>query len=94
MNKPEMLSNCGKRFSAGEYQLPKKAVELHDLTNQEFAVAIKSLRLSCKWSQEKLAEIAGLSTRTIQRAEQGISSGIAMRESIMNALGGKNLQTY
>jgi len=32
---------------------------------------IRALRLERAWSQEQLAEIAGLSVRTIQRLEQG-----------------------
>ena len=32
---------------------------------------IKKLRLERHWSQEQLAEMSGLSTRTIQRIESG-----------------------
>lgn len=34
-------------------------------------MGLKSLRLEKGWSQEQLAEISGLSERTIQRAERG-----------------------
>ncbi len=37
---------------------------------------IRKLRLQHNWSQEQLAEMAGLSVRTVQRAERGMSIGI------------------
>ncbi|MEJ2622895.1 MAG: helix-turn-helix domain-containing protein [Candidatus Thiodiazotropha sp.] len=37
---------------------------------------IKKIRISKGWSQEQLAEISGLSVRTIQRLERGHSSGL------------------
>lgn len=43
---------------------------------------VRKLRLQRGWSQEQLAEIAGLSTRTIQRLERGQTSSI----ETMNAL--------
>jgi transcriptional regulator with XRE-family HTH domain len=36
----------------------------------EFIMVIKNLRLQNAWSQEKLADMTGLSTRTIQRIEK------------------------
>ncbi|STT48732.1 DNA-binding protein [Klebsiella pneumoniae] len=36
---------------------------------------VKQLRLQRAWSQEQLAEMAGLSVRTIQRIENGETPG-------------------
>jgi len=38
--------------------------------------AIRELRIARAWSQEQLAEMAGLSVRTVQRAENGAPSGL------------------
>jgi transcriptional regulator with XRE-family HTH domain len=40
-------------------------------TLQEFAACIKIFRELRKWSQEQLADISGLTVRTIQRVEKG-----------------------
>lgn len=37
---------------------------------------VRKLRLKRSWSQEQLAELSGLSVRTIQRAERGQSVGV------------------
>lgn len=37
---------------------------------------VKKLRLQRGWSQEQLAELAGLSTRTIQRVEKGLGASL------------------
>ncbi|MFT6503180.1 MAG: transcriptional regulator with XRE-family HTH domain [Crocinitomicaceae bacterium] len=36
----------------------------------------KKMRLECHWSQDQLAEISGLSIRTIQRIENGENTGL------------------
>lgn len=41
------------------------------LTPQELAALIKATREMRQWSQEQLADIAGLSSRTVQRVEEG-----------------------
>ncbi|WP_336074194.1 helix-turn-helix transcriptional regulator, partial [Klebsiella pneumoniae] len=40
-------------------------------TNMNSNNQVKQLRLQRAWSQEQLAEMAGLSVRTIQRIENG-----------------------
>ena len=45
------------------------------------------MRLERGWSQEHLAEVSGLSVRTIQRIETGQSPGLATREAIARAFG-------
>jgi transcriptional regulator with XRE-family HTH domain len=43
---------------------------------------LKELRLKKGWSQEHLAEISGLSVRTIQRLEKGEKAGIESMNSL------------
>lgn len=48
---------------------------------------IKDLRVARGWSQEQLATIAGLSTRTIQRIENGDQASLDTLAAIASALG-------
>ena len=48
---------------------------------------IKELRLRLSWSQEKLAEEAGLNARTVQRAESEGSASLRTRLQLATALG-------
>ncbi len=48
---------------------------------------IKDLRIAKGWSQEQLATIAGLSTRTIQRIENGEQASLDTLTAIAAALG-------
>jgi transcriptional regulator with XRE-family HTH domain len=43
---------------------------------------IQKLRLQHGWSQEQLAELSGLSVRTIQRLEQGQTASVESLKSI------------
>ena len=43
---------------------------------------IRKLRVERAWSQEQLAEMAGLSVRTVQRAENGAPSGLETLKSL------------
>ncbi|CAM1351846.1 helix-turn-helix domain-containing protein [Tenacibaculum crassostreae] len=43
---------------------------------------IKKLRLDRHWSQEQLAQMSGLSTRTIQRIENGENAGLESLKSL------------
>ena len=43
---------------------------------------IKKLRLERHWSQEQLAEMSGLSVRTIQRIENGENAGLESLKSL------------
>jgi len=51
---------------------------------------LKQLRKSKAWSQSHLADIAGVSLRTIQRIEK---SGVASPESVMSICAAYDLQT-
>ena len=48
---------------------------------------IKQLRLERAWSQEQLAEISGVSSRTIQRIEQGDASSLETLKALAAAFG-------
>ena len=39
---------------------------------------VRKLRIQRGWSQEQLAELTGLSVRTIQRVERGQSAGLGI----------------
>ena len=51
---------------------------------------LKQLRESKAWSQSQLAEIAGISLRTVQRIEK---SGVASPESVMGICSAYDIQT-
>lgn len=55
------------------------------LTPEELAVFVKLFRDTRKWSQEQLAAIAGLSTRTVQRVENGKPSDLDTRRALARA---------
>lgn len=55
------------------------------LTEGELAVMVKFFRESRQWSQEQLADLSGLSVRTIQRVERGNTSGFDTRRAIARA---------
>lgn len=46
------------------------------------AMSIKQRRIKKEWSQEQLAQLSGLSTRTIQRIEAGHSAGLESLKSL------------
>lgn len=55
------------------------------MTAAELALIIKLYRDIRKWSQEQLAAVSGLNVRTIQRAEQGESTGFDTRRALARA---------
>ena len=55
------------------------------LAPAELAAVVKMFRESRKWSQEQLAEIARLSTRTVQRVENGQPSDLDTRRALARA---------
>lgn len=55
------------------------------LTPSELAEVVKLCRQMRKWSQDQLAEISGLSARTIQRVERGEPSDLDTRRAIARA---------
>ncbi len=55
------------------------------LTPDELAAFVKLYRQLRQWSQEQLADISGLSARTIQRVERGDPSDLDTRRAIARA---------
>ncbi|MCW8943742.1 MAG: 2TM domain-containing protein [Sedimenticola sp.] len=55
------------------------------MSDQENENWLKQKRLERAWSQEQLADISGLSTRTIQRVEQGGTASLETLKSIASA---------
>ncbi|WP_426161612.1 helix-turn-helix domain-containing protein [Pseudoduganella sp. R-34] len=61
------------------------------LTAAELATCIKLFRDTRQWSQEQLAEIAGLNVRTVQRVEQGLSASLDTRRALASAFEFENI---
>lgn len=63
------------------------AFENRTLTPEELATLVRMLREAKGWSQEQLAEISKLSTRTVQRVEEGLRSSFDTRRAIARSMG-------
>ncbi|MCK0069276.1 helix-turn-helix domain-containing protein [Kordiimonas laminariae] len=50
-------------------------------------MSIKKLRLERGWSQQQLADISGISGRTIQRIENGANAGLDSQNALAAAFG-------
>jgi transcriptional regulator with XRE-family HTH domain len=70
------------------------AQETRPLTPSELAVCIKLFREMRQWSQEQLAEIAGLSVRTVQRVEQSLSASLDTRRALAGAFGCEDIDAF
>ena len=57
------------------------------LNLEEFAALIRKMREVVQWSQETLAELAGLNVRTVQRVENAKSASIDTRRALAVAEG-------
>lgn len=60
----------------------------------ELAVLVKLYRELRKWSQEQLAEIAGLSTRTVQRVEEGLPASTDTRRALARAFDIEDIDVF
>jgi transcriptional regulator with XRE-family HTH domain len=58
---------------------------LRPLTPEEIGVLVRTVRVMQGWTQETLAELSGLQTRTIQRVEQGQPSSLDTRRALARA---------
>jgi transcriptional regulator with XRE-family HTH domain len=63
----------------------EKTASARLLTPQELALMVRLCREARKWSQEQLGAIAGLSTRTVQRVEEGQPSSLDTRRALARA---------
>lgn len=61
------------------------ATEPRLLDPQELAIVAKLSRETRQWSQEQLAELSGLSVRTIQRVERGQPADLHTRRALARA---------
>ncbi|HTR67868.1 MAG TPA: helix-turn-helix transcriptional regulator [Terriglobales bacterium] len=55
------------------------------LTPAEIGALVRTIRVMQGWSQETLAELSGLQTRTIQRVEQGQTTSLDTKRAIARA---------
>src|SRR5690606_5676247 len=46
------------------------------------------------WSQEQLAEVSGLSARTVQRVEEGVASSLDTRRALAAAFGFEDIDAF
>lgn len=68
--------------------------EARTMTLQEVGLLVKILRDTNGWTQETLAEISGLTTRTIQRVENGDSASAETRRALARAFKIEDLDTF
>lgn len=64
------------------------------LTPLELAAIVKVFREARKWSQEQLSEISKLSSRTIQRVEDGQASSVDTRRALAIAFGVEDIDVF
>jgi len=63
----------------------KTAPEKKPMTPAEVGLLVKLYRESMEWTQETLAELAGLTPRTVQRVEAGDPSSVDTRRALARA---------
>lgn len=72
----------------------KTTTEARLLTNKELGGVITLMRKMHQWTQETLAELSGLTTRTIQRIENGEGGGVDSRRALGKAFGNEDIDIY
>lgn len=72
----------------------EKAQRPRQLTPNELGMLVKVFREMRQWSQEQLGEISGLSSRTIQRVEEGKPSSIDTRRALARAFECEDIDTF
>lgn len=72
----------------------QQATQPRTLKPEELAVLVRSFREMRQWSQEQLAEISGLSARTVQRTENGESSSLDTRRALARAFGAEDIDMF
>ncbi|GAB3656360.1 helix-turn-helix domain-containing protein [Ramlibacter alkalitolerans] len=65
-----------------------------NLTPHELAGIVRVFRDTRGWSQEQLAEISGLSARTVQRVEEGAPSSVDTRRALASAFGFEDIDAF
>jgi transcriptional regulator with XRE-family HTH domain len=64
------------------------------LTAEELGPVIKALREEQKWTQATLAELSGLTERTVQRVEKGESASHDTRRALARGIGFDDLDVF
>lgn len=64
------------------------------LTVQELALVVLLMRQGRKWPQEQLAEISGLTARTVQRVEGGEPSSLSTRRALARAFDAEDIDCF
>jgi transcriptional regulator with XRE-family HTH domain len=70
------------------------ANEPHVIPPSQLALLIVIMRQGRKWSQEQLAEITGLTARTIQRVERGEPSNVDTRRALARAFEANDIDCF
>lgn len=65
-----------------------------NLAPYELAGIVRTFREMRCWSQEQLAEIAGINVRTVQRLEQGKPTSLDCRRSLASAFGFEDIDAF
>jgi transcriptional regulator with XRE-family HTH domain len=73
---------------------PKTQGTLRPLTPEEIGRIVRTVRTMKGWTQETLAELSGLQTRTIQRVEQGQPSSLDTRQALARGFGFDDLDYF
>ena len=69
-------------------------VERRVPTSADLALLIRVLRQASEWTQETLAELSGLTVRTIQRVEKGDPSSLDTRRALARGFGYDDLEVF
>lgn len=72
----------------------QQATRPRNLTPEELAGIVRFFREMRQWSQEQLAEISGLSGRTVQRSEKGEPSSVDTRRALARAFGAEDIDMF
>ena len=67
---------------------------MEPLSPEEFSVVVRHLRYVHGWTQETLAELSGLTVRTVQRVEQGKATSLDTRRAIARAFEIDDVDTF
>lgn len=73
---------------------PQELFDLRVPTSNDLALIMKGLRDQKKWSQATLAEISGVTERTIQRVENGEPSSVDTRRALARAFKFDDIDTF
>lgn len=69
-------------------------LKVRKITNDELGILVKLMRDSKSWTQEQLAEISHLNTRTIQRVENGQSASFDTRRALALAFDADDIDCF